>query len=185
MVVESRLVTERDTDTRYRKLLASFDDAVVDAARVSQAVAGRNVVAKAWWASVLFTRICTTSMSLLSLAPRSRFAGNLIEHYDFGAVASLARNIAECYFVFFYLCVDEVSDDEWHSRLNLLHLHDCVSRLRMFQDFDPSNPELPGFQEQADELRARLKERSYFMTFPEKQRNRFLKGGSAVFLSQD
>ena len=145
-------MAEPDTDTRYQQVLALFDDAVVDASRVSRAAADRQVDARPWWASVLFTRICTASMSLLCLVPRSRFAGKSIEHYDFGAVASLARNIAECYFVFFYLCIDDVSNDEWHSRLNILHLHDCVSRLKMFRDFDPSNPQLPSFQEQAGEL---------------------------------
>ena len=145
-------MAEPDTDTRYQQVLALFDDAVVDASRVSRAAADRQVDARPWWASVLFTRICTTSMSLLCLVPRSRFAGKSIEHYDFGAVASLARNIAECYFVFFYLCIDDVSNDEWHSRLNILHLHDCVSRQKMFRDFDPSNPQLPSFQEQAGSL---------------------------------
>jgi len=178
-------MTEPDTDSRYQEALAVFDDAVLDGSRVSRAAADRQVNARRWFASVLFTRICTTGMSLLCLVPRSRFAGKSIEHYDFGAVASLARNIAECYFVFFYLCVDEFSDDEWYSRLNILHLHDCVSRLKMFRDFDPSNPRLPSFEQQAEELRERLKQLPYFMALPEKQRKRFLKGDSALLLNQD
>lgn len=175
-----------ETNDRYRGTIASFDDVVTDAARVSLAAAGRHVEnPKAWWATVLFTRLCTTSVSLLSLAPTSRFAGKLIEHYDCSAAAALARSVVECYFVFFYLCIDEIEDEEWRTRLNVLYLHDCISRIKMFRDLDPEDDQIPGFEAQAAELRQRLLKLGYFAALREKQRNRFLRGESAMLLSQD
>jgi hypothetical protein len=165
--------------------MASFDEAVSEAIRVSRAAASRRAEPKPWWATVLFTRLCTTSVSLLSLAPKSRYAARTLEHYDCSAAASLARSVVECFFVFFYLCVEEVTEDEWRSRLTLLYLHDCVSRIKMFRDFDPNDHQLPSFEAQAEELRDRLRKLQYFLALPEKQRNRFLKGDVALFLSQD
>src|SRR5712691_7911007 len=134
-----------EAEKRYKAAVSGFDKAVSDATRVSQAAAGRQAEPRSWWASVLFTRLCTTAVSLLSLAPRSRLAGRYIEHFDFSAVASLTRNLAECYLAFFYLCVDAVDQDEWLTRLNLLQLHDCTERFKMFRDFDSSDPQLDGF----------------------------------------
>ena len=42
-------MAEPDTDTRYPQVLALFDDAVVDASRVSRAAADRQVDARPWW----------------------------------------------------------------------------------------------------------------------------------------
>jgi hypothetical protein len=122
------MLANDDTDTRYRKAIADFDRALSDATNVLQAAAGRTASGPAWWACLLYTRLCTTGVSLLSLVPGSRLASPFIDHYDFSAVASLARNVWECYFVFFYLAVDTTVGDEWLTRLNVLQLHDCLSR---------------------------------------------------------
>jgi uncharacterized protein DUF5677 len=189
LMVEPRtsgsLSQRMDSDERYQKAIAEFDNAISEATRVSRAAAGRIVSDPAWWASLLFTRLCTTGVSLLSLAPRSRFAGQFIDHYDFSAVASITRNIWECYFVFFYLGVDATEGDEWLTRLNVLQLHDCTSRLKMFTELDPNDASLPGFQAQADELRGRISSRAYFGTLPESRRRHVLKGENALLASQD
>lgn len=176
----------RDANEYYKTHLESFDRAVSEAVRVSRAAAGRNVDdPKAWWASVLFTRLCTSSVSLLHLTPGSRYCGTLLNHYDSSATAALARNIIECYFMFFYLCVDPVRKEEWTTRLNLLYLHDCISRIRMFRDFNPEDPQLPAFEIQAEELRFRLTQSASFMAMPDRQRRMFLRGESTMLLSRD
>jgi Family of unknown function (DUF5677) len=172
-------------DEWYQKATKDFDDSIQNATRISIAASGRQVPEPAWWASVLYTRLCTTSVSLLTLVPRSRFAGKLLEHYDFSSVASITRNLCECYFVFFYLSVDATQGDEWLTRLNVLQLHDCVTRRTMFADFDPADPQLPGFDAQAEELRGRINGRAFFRALPEKQRLHILKAKNALFLSQD
>jgi hypothetical protein len=133
----------------------------------------------------LYTRLCVTCVSLLSLAPGSRCAGSFVSHYDFSAVASLTRNTWECYFVFFYLGIDSTDGDEWLTRLNVLQLHDCLSRWKMFRELDAADGQLSDFQAQADELRARIASRAHFAALPERRRTHLLKGENALMLSQD
>ena len=174
-----------DTDKRYRRAIDDFDHAISTATDVSQTAAGRTVPDPAWWACLLYTRLCVAGVSLLALAPGSRFAGSLIDHYDFSAVASMTRNIWECYFVFFYLGVDATEGDEWLTRLNVLQLHDCLSRWKMFHELNAADPQLPGFLVQADELRIRIASRAHFAKLPERRRKHVLKGENALLLSQD
>lgn len=173
------------SDQYYSDFLRSFDKAVAEAIRVSQAAAGRKAEPRAWWASVLFTRLCTFSVSLLSLVPGSRFAPKHFEHFDCASALSLCRNIVDAYFVFFYLCIDAVSVDEWKYRLTLLQLHDCVTRMTMFREFDPADDSLDGFELQATELRNELATLAPFRALPEKQQRHRLKGDTAIYLSQN
>ena len=174
-----------NTDERYRNAIREFDALLVEATRVSRSAADRSVPDPVWWACLLHTRLCVTGVSLLSLVPGSRFAGRAIDHYDFSAVASLTRNVWECYFVFFYLGVDTTEDDEWLTRLNVLQLHDCTSRLKMFTKLTPDDMDLPAFRAQAEELRGRIAARAYFGTLPQRRRQHVLKGENALLLSQD
>lgn len=180
-----RQIDHVDTDEQYQRAIGEFDHAISDATRVSRTAAGRTVPDPAWWACLLYTRLCVTGTSLLSLVPGSRFAGRFINHYDFSAVASITRNVWECYFMFFYLGIDATEGDEWLTRLNILQLHDCTSRLKMFAELDPDDVNLRGFQTQADELRDRINSRAYFGTLPERRRKQLLKGENALLLSQD
>ena len=175
----------RDASHYYAESLYEFDRAVLEPIRVSRAAAGRyGEEPRAWWASVLFTRLCTASVSLLHLAPASRFFKSPLNHYDSSATAALARNIMECYIMFFYLCVDPVSEEEWRARLNILYLNDCASRIRMFRDFNPEDPQLPLFEEQAKELRDRLSQIPFFSSLPSKRRTELLKGQTPFLLSR-
>ena len=108
-----------------------------------------------------------------------------MEHYDFSAVASMARNLLETYLAFFYLCVDDADDDQWLTRLNLMQLHDCVSRIRMFREFDDHDPQLPEFEAAAEELRRELLGHNAFATLPPKQQKRFLTGDYAWLFPQN
>ncbi len=174
-----------NTDERYRNAIRKIDALIVEATHVSTAAAGRSVPDPAWRACLLYTRLCVTGISLLSLVPGSRFAGRVVDHYDFSAIASLTCNVWECYFVFFYLGVDATEGDEWLTRLHVLQLHDCTSRLKMFTEFGSDGADPSGFQAQADELRDRITSRAYFGTLSERCRQHVLRGDNALLLSQD
>lgn len=175
-----------DAGQYFEERLESLDRAVSSAVRVSRAAAGRHVDdPRQWWASVLFARLCTSAVSLLCLTPESRFCGTRISHYDSSATATLARNIVECYVMFFYLCIDDVGEEEWRARLNVMYLYDCVSRLTMFRDFNPEDPQLADFEVQAQELRARLMGIPYFAALPDKRRKVLLRGETAMVVSRN
>src|SRR5271156_451970 len=136
-----KLIEGKDLDEYYRSSLANLTDAVEKAIVTSHAGAGLDAGQRRFWGSVLFTRLCTISVSILWLSPRSKVnpAG---KHWDFGSIASMARNLFECALQFYYLGVEPVSDEEWYARLKVMQLHDCLERSRMFRAFNPADPQL-------------------------------------------
>jgi hypothetical protein len=162
----------------YREAREAFDACIRDAKLISQRAAGRRTThPKEFWASVLFTRLVVTSLSILRLAPRAAPITRRNAHWDFSGVASLVRNLAEGYFIFFYLCVDKVEDDdEWMTRLNLIQLRDNNGRYRMFKEWDPEDTQLEGFKQLEEELRQKLKARTHFISLPPKRQAELLKG---------
>lgn len=171
-------------DEYYRSTLDHFTDVLEQAIISSHAAAGLDAGQRRFWGSVLFTRLCTTSISILWLCPRSKV--NLDgDHWDFGSIASLARNIFECALQFLYLAIEPVSDDEWFARLKVMQLHDCKERCRMFRAFDANDPQLAGFKEQADELKGLLQSNAYFSLLPEPLKKTLLRGERATIFTQD
>lgn len=86
------------------------------------------------YAAVLFMRMTVMAKSIGQLLPDCKPK----EHWDFSAVASLTRNLAEAYLWYFWLCEDEVEADVRQGRFILLYCHDHGSRGRMFPDMKPS-----------------------------------------------
>jgi hypothetical protein len=180
----TRMSTTSDIDKYYTTSLDNFTAALERSISTSGATVGLQAGKRRYWASVLFTRLCTFSVSILSLCPGSKINLEGV-HWDFGAIAALSRNLFECALTFFYLAIEDVSEDEWMARLLVLQLHDCISRFRMFRDFDPHDEQLKGFEEQANELRSKLEANKFFATLPEPLRKKLLKGERASILIQD
>jgi hypothetical protein len=125
--------------------------------------------------------MCVTGLSILILAPESEAANKKITHWDFSSLFSLTRNMMECYQTLFYLCVDNVSDDELKARRKLFNLHDYKSRKKLFS-FIPQkldNEEIEKFV--VDEL----VNTKYFNTLDEKQQKHVLKGNNAFFINRE
>jgi len=169
---------------RYLECLRNYEGTLTKAIKVSQAAAGRKTEPRPWWATVLFTRLCTSSVSLMTLVPRSRFAARPLEHFDCSSVASLACNVVDTSLLFFYLCVDDIDENEWRFRLTLFQLHDCISRIQMFRNLEPGES-LVGFEEQASALRETLASLPRFRALSDQQQEHWLKGERVLFLSQE
>ena len=137
-----------------------------------------------FWASVLFTRLVVMACSILRLAPRVE-PPEPSANWDFSALGSIVRNTAECYFVFFYLCAENVTDDEWATRQNLIQLRDNKTRWKMFTDFGIDPDQDDGFANHHADLAARLKNRSYFQGLPEKRQTELLKGDKDPFTQDE
>jgi hypothetical protein len=171
-------------DSDYQAALNRFTNAVESAIVSSHKAAGIDAGPRRFWGSVLFTRVCTISVSILWLCPRSKVNTDGT-HWDFGSIASLARNLFECALQLFYLAIEPLSEDEWLARLKVMQLHDCLERFRMFRAFDPNDPQLKMFEEQANELRAILEKNLYFVTLSEKLQKNLLKGERSSIITQD
>jgi len=174
-------------DRVYRNSLSHFETALQKALGVSRLKGHQPSATSAiFWASLLFTRLCNFSVSLSRLLPGSAYSmGKADEIWDNSSVSSLARDIFECFLLFFYLGVETVPEDEWKARQSLMHLHDCTMRLRVFYVGEAEAVQRAFYEGEQKRLKALLEANNYFANLPEKQRNRFLKGRDLLFLSQD
>ncbi|MGD0275080.1 MAG: DUF5677 domain-containing protein [Syntrophales bacterium] len=163
--------------SQYFERLGALGSAVYSCIEVSHNCEGiLSPTSRHFYASVLFTVLCTRGVSLATVAPYSKWAERLIEHWDFSSIAVLTRSILEIRIAFFYLCIEECSIEEWGCRWNLFNLHDCISRIRLFKLMETGTQDIIGFEAAAEELRVRLSSNSFFMNLTEKKRNRFIKG---------
>lgn len=168
----------------YVEQVAALESVVSDCTRVSQACAGiPSPTGAHFYASVLFTALCTRAVSLATLVPHSQLSRKSFEHWDYGAAAGLVRSILELRIAFFYLCVEAVPPDEWQCRWNIFNLHDCTSRISLFQEIPESAEQLAGFAEQRQELCDRLNSNAFFLAFEPGRRRKLLHGQTAYLHS--
>lgn len=168
----------------YKERVAALDNVVRDCISVSQACAGiRSPTGSHFFASVLFTSLCTRAVSIAVLAPYSPWTKKLIEHWDYASVANLTRSLLEIRIAFFYLCTESCTDDEWRCRWNVFNIHDCRSRLGLFSELSDPPKDVSGFQEQLNDLRRRLTSNAFFATIPANQKKQFLNGDRAYLSS--
>jgi hypothetical protein len=185
-------LSDSEVDSAYDKYRRSFRNAVGDCQAVSRLVGGREIDGRRWWASLLFTRLCVTAMSLLKILPESplersssKQTQNPLElHWDFTAVAVLARTLLENHITLFYLGLEDVDEDEWLSRLNLMQLHDHYSRKATFGP--SSGGSKPGdFDVVVEDLEQKLRAKKFFQSLASSQQREFLKGKRASFFSHE
>lgn len=155
------------------------------AVKISRLSANRYVQEnKVVWACILFTKLCASSRSLRKLLDHD-VSKAYKSDWDYSSAFSLTRNVMECYQTLFYLCFDNVSDDELRARKALFNVHDYYARKQLFSFFpneinaDKENIEIEQFVLQ------QLKNTDFFRNLDEKQRHRYLKGKDAFFMSRE
>lgn len=174
-----------DVDKLYKTSCISLTQALITAMSVSQATRGlpSNVQAREYWASVLFSRLCSFASSMHKLMPLS--AANLYGTvYDFGSVAALCRSIFEANVAFVYLCNHKLTPTEYDMRLRLVQLHDCTRRPEILRKIG-GQPDDDWFNGQAALLREDLIGNIEFRKIDARRQNELLKGRTPYHLSQD
>ncbi|MGH6653378.1 MAG: DUF5677 domain-containing protein [Sphingopyxis sp.] len=162
----------------YLRRRMQFRDCCKRAVRVSRGSGGIYVEGnRLAYASVLFTRIAVMSKSIERLLPDCKPK----EHWDFSAVASLARNLAEAYLWYHWLCEDDVDDEIRQARFVLTYCHDHGSRGRMFAPEDP----LPQDSVVMADLIARFDGNAFLRTYDAKARREALKGHKTPFVQDE
>jgi hypothetical protein len=155
----------------YLNSLGMLDSVTRDCINVSQGFAGiSSPTGKNFYASVLFTAMITKSITLLNIAPLSDWSKKYIEHWDYGSMSNITRSLMETRCAFHYLCTENCTETEWNCRWNLLNLHDCISRKRLFEAQEDARDQVIGFDKQAEELRERLRNNIYFLGLKEQKK---------------
>lgn len=168
-------ITKLYLSSRWR-----FRESIRRAKRVSRGSAGiPSTGNRMFWASVLFTRLAVSALSVDKMLPDPRPK----EHWDFSAVASLVRNLVECYFVYYWLCEEDVAQDVRDARFILLYLHDFGSRRRLFQGHDVEDETV------AENVKQDLLQRFYanpiLASLPERRQRELIRGEKTPFIQDE
>ncbi len=168
----------------YYERVKALDSIVRECIMVSREFAGiKSPTGAHYYASVLFTSLCTRAVTLAIVTPHSPWAKKKLEHWDYSSLAGVVRSILEVRLAFHYLCAEVVTPEEWDCRWNIFNLHDCKSRIHLFQEMSDDEGQLEGFEAQAEELRERLIANSSFNALPDPRKRELLKGKSAYLFS--
>ena len=163
----------------YKRVVEMLDNVVRECMYVSRSYGGiASPSTKHYYASVLFTALVTKGVTLAQLMPFTPWVEKKIEHWDYASTAGLVRTMLELRIAFYYLCSDECEEVEWECRWNILNLHDCVARIRMFTAIE-NHEEVERLSQSAEEIRDRLRANSFFETLPDKKKKTALHGQSA------
>jgi len=163
----------------YKSSLAMLDNVVRDSMNVSCGFGGiPSPTAKHYYASVLFTALIARAVTLVNLAPHSEWSSKIIEHWDYASAAVVTRTMLEIRLAFYYLCIDRCDDVQWNCRWNIFNLHDCTSRRKLFEAMEDVR-QVGSFDEQAEELKSRLRSNSYFQQLSASEQKKYLNGQQA------
>ncbi len=93
------------------------------------------------YCSYIFGKLCLHAQAILQLLPdleiKERY---VISTWDISSIAVLIRTLIETYYVFFYLGVDNVGDEELEFRHRLWKYHGEKERLDMLRIMKSTNP---------------------------------------------
>jgi hypothetical protein len=176
--------TEAQAKDRYRQARRKLAGGVLRARLVSRGASGiASETAQHYWASVLFTRMAVTATSIQTLTPDLQPNA----HWDFSAVASITRNLAECYLFFHFLCADAVPQVEKDARIILLNLHDHASRRKLRGELGEPEDVSKAAASAAvqDDLVRRFKANAYLSGLPEKRQAELIRGERTPFVQDD
>ena len=63
--------------------------------------------------------------------------------------------------MFYYICIDNISEDEWRCRWHILNLHDCTSRKKLYEEMG-NTKEADKFDINIQEQKDALLNNAYF-----------------------
>ena len=172
--------SERDYKEVYVKLRILINECKKKSQEFSDV---KSPTSSHFYASILFTKITVTSMTLLSIAPDYEKIGKN-EHWDSSSFATLLRGLLETYLVFFYLCIERCDEDEWNTRWRLMNYHDHMSRIKLFKSIDDYE-EVDKFKTLSAEVKNELEKTNSFQKLSDGQKKLLLKGTKAFTKSQD
>jgi hypothetical protein len=150
---------------------------------IESSIAASNVDAgqQRYWASIILTRTCSLSISVLWVCPGSVLNPRSLT-WDFEGVAAQCRSIFEAVLMLFYF-LEQVSEDEWKLRIKLVHLADCTERIRLFHWMSRFD-DLAAFVPTAVSLRAQLEANPAFQSLPERVQRELRTGSKATLFGK-
>lgn len=105
-------------------------------------------------------------------------------------MTGIVRSMLELRLALFYIAIEPMTRDEWECRWNVFNLHDCRSRIKLFEAAatmrdEPPSSEIAQMEQIIPDLQARLQGNPVFQGLAGKQQQRFLRGEAAYMDAQE
>lgn len=155
-----------------------FEKILTLGTEMSQKVAGRIENHTKAYATIFFTRMCATSVSIFKLSPE-----DLESHWDCTSLFSLTRNLIENYHTLFYFSVDKIATDERELRKLIFDLHETKSRVDMLFYIDNQNKN-QGLQIEKV-IKEKIRNNKFFKDLHQKKQKNLLNGSTSFIISRE
>ena len=177
----------QDEAGNYRSSLQDFYKISEIAISISNNTHGREVDSwKLEYGSYTFTKICLHSMSLRAILPSMKPDGGNkpgIEFWDISSIASLIRSIIDTYYAFYYLSVDNRSDEEDILRQLIWDYHGEMQRLDLLKKIKSSNPAVKELKNYTEILKEKIEQNDNFKNLNTNQKKNIVEGKRALLLT--
>jgi len=147
---------------------------------LSDNTAGRKgITRKQEIADLIFAKIILTARAILKLLPNSLFYYDEenYEIWDFSSVAVLARALLEAYLIFYYLCIDDISDIEYEFRYKLWQYHSEKERERMLKYRGVSGTRMTNLSRKVEDLKNDVINAESFKKLERREKKQALRNG--------
>jgi hypothetical protein len=136
--------------------------------KISYDLHGKQVDTPQYWGSTLLYRLCVNGDTLISMWDDD----TKLDHFS---IAVQSRSMIETGIMLLYITEAGLSEEEWKLRRDVLYLHDCISRLRLWKAMGQKKETDKG-RKIAVDLRKRIRSNPQYLTFDEENRTEMLSG---------
>jgi len=178
-------MTDQDHFTRekYEEEIEKYDLLLKAAISVSRASGGIETSTRYIRSTQIFTRMMVMAYTFFRLLPGNPMTHDYNEHWDWPSVASVARNFLEAYLHFFYIGVDDVSENEVDFRLKAMWFHLNSEKYRLYKG-GSSEIDLSEFEKNLPAEKKRLQQHPFFKKLNKDHRRRVLSGKSGTYMTK-
>jgi len=175
-----------DTDAeiaRFNQSVEDFTTLMNVVLTLSNDTHGREV--QTWrkeYGSHIFTKLVFHSIALRKIFP-DLSPQNPIVLWDICSIAVLARALMETYYAFFYVSVEEISDEESEFRYIVWEHHSVANRVIKLDKIKSKAPQVDEYRKQEQLLKNKITNHNLFSSLPKETGKRILKGDIAILLS--
>lgn len=162
----------------YLNQKRKFGRILILGTEMSHKVAGRMENQTKAYATILFTRMCATSVSIFKLSPE-----DLESHWDCTSLLSLARNLIENYHTLFYFSVEKMDEDERELRKLIFDLHETKSRVNML--FYIANEDKNQGLKIENEIKDKIRNNKCFNGLHPKKQKNLLNGSTSLIVTRE
>jgi hypothetical protein len=117
------------------------------------------------------------------LLPGNSITRDREEFWDWPTVAAVARNFLEAYLHFYYIGVDDVSEEEFDFRLKAMWYHLNSEKYRMFKS-GPRKIDLTSFEKHLPEEKQILRDHPFFYHLTKHQQKSVMSGKSPTYMTK-